>query len=52
VLPGLSALVSLPFLLSAQTYEVSASKNVMITARDGIKLGTDVYRPAQNGSPV
>jgi putative CocE/NonD family hydrolase len=51
-LPGLCALVSLPFLLSAQTYEVSASKNVMITARDGIHLGTDIYRPARNGAPA
>jgi putative CocE/NonD family hydrolase len=48
----LPLLASLPLLLSAQIYEVSASKDVMITARDGIKLGTDIYRPAQNGSPV
>jgi putative CocE/NonD family hydrolase len=49
---------SLPVLMSAQVapgqpgYEVSASKNVMITARDGIKLATDIYRPARNGAPV
>jgi putative CocE/NonD family hydrolase len=49
---GLPLLAGLPLLLSAQTYEVSASKNVMITARDGIKLGTDIYRPARNGAPV
>jgi hypothetical protein len=48
----LPLLASLPLLLSAEIYEVSASKDVMITARDGIKLGTDIYRPAQNGSPV
>ena len=45
-------LASLPLLLPAQIYEVSALKNVMITARDGIKLGTDIYRPARNGAPV
>src|SRR5205807_9952274 len=49
---GLPVLVSLPLLLSAQIYEVSASKDVMITARDGIKLGTDIYRPARNDAPV
>ena len=45
-------LASLPLLLPAQIYEVSALKNVMITARDGIKLGADIYRPARNGAPV
>src|SRR5579864_7809699 len=49
---GLPALVGLPLLLSAQTYEIYTSKNVMITARDGIQLATDVYRPARNGSPA
>ena len=48
----LPLLASLPLLLPAQIYEVSSSKNVMITARDGIKLGTDIYRPARNGIPV
>jgi hypothetical protein len=48
----LSLFAGLPLLLSAQIYEVSASKNVMIAARDGIKLGTDIYRPARNGVAV
>jgi uncharacterized protein len=48
----LPLLASLPLLLSGQVYEVSASKNVMITTRDGIRLGTDIYRPARNGGPV
>ena len=36
----------------SQTYQVSATKDVMIPARDGVKLATDVYRPARDGSPV
>lgn len=36
----------------SQTYEVSATKDVMIPARDGIKLATDIYRPARNGAAV
>ena len=36
----------------SQTYQVSATKDVMIPARDGIKLATDIYRPARDGSPV
>jgi hypothetical protein len=41
--------------LSAQaqpSYEVSVTKDVMIAARDGIRLATDVYRPARNGAPA
>jgi len=37
---------------SAPTYEVHASKDIMIRMRDGIRLATDVYRPARNGAPV
>jgi putative CocE/NonD family hydrolase len=53
VLFSLSVLESRAQVASAQPrYEVSASKNVMITTRDGIKLATDIYRPARNGVPV
>lgn len=41
--------------LRAQTetrYEVSATKDVMITMRDGVKLDTDIYRPARNGVAI
>ena len=34
----------------SQQYEVQADKNVMIPMRDGIKLATDIYRPALNGA--
>ncbi|HEY6967596.1 MAG TPA: CocE/NonD family hydrolase [Candidatus Angelobacter sp.] len=37
---------------STPQYEVQATKNVMIPMRDGIKLATDIYRPAQNGTAV
>ena len=41
--------------LRAQTpasYEIVAARNVMVPARDGVRLGTDIYRPARNGLPV
>ena len=33
-------------------YEVSIAKNEMVTMRDGVRLATDVYRPARKGSAV
>ncbi len=38
--------------LSAQSYEVKALRDVMVQARDGIKLGTNVFLPARGGSVV
>lgn len=41
--------------LSAQSnapYRIAETKNVMVPMRDGIKLATDLYRPAQSGQPV
>src|SRR5213075_3021632 len=32
--------------------ELLATKNVMVPMRDGVRLATDVYRPALNGMPV
>jgi uncharacterized protein len=34
------------------TYEVVVTPDVMIAARDGVKLATDVYRPARNGAAI
>ena len=31
-------------------YKVTASNDVMVTMRDGVRLATDIYLPAQNGS--
>src|SRR5215472_407034 len=45
--------LSLAVLAGAQSspkYEVQATKNVMVPMRDGVKLVTDIYRPAQNGA--
>ena len=47
--------LSLMTLAGAQSkppFEVQASKNIMVSMRDGVKLATDVYRPAQSGTPV
>jgi putative CocE/NonD family hydrolase len=33
-------------------FEVSVERGVMVPARDGVKLATDVYRPARDGKPV
>ena len=30
-------------------YEVFAETGIMVAARDGVKLATDIYRPARNG---
>src|SRR5450759_567011 len=35
-----------------QRYEGVAMKNVMVAMRDGVKLSTDIYRPAVNGVAV
>src|ERR1700751_3780355 len=46
--------LSLPA-ISAQTnsaYDVLGTKNEMVPMRDGVKLATDIYRPARNGSAV
>jgi putative CocE/NonD family hydrolase len=33
-------------------YGIVLAKDVMVTMRDGIRLATDVYRPARDGEPV
>lgn len=33
-------------------YEVSAQRDVMVPMRDGVRLATDVFLPAQNGQPA
>ena len=46
-------LLRLPAPLGAQTetrYEVAVLKNVMIPMRDGVRLATDIYRPARSGA--
>ena len=33
-------------------YDVNVTHNVMVPMRDGVRLATDVYRPARDGEPV
>jgi hypothetical protein len=37
---------------STAQYDIVTARHVMVAARDGVKLATDVYRPAKNGLPV
>lgn len=37
---------------AAQTYEVMSAKGQMVAMRDGVKLATDVYRPARGAAPA
>jgi hypothetical protein len=33
-------------------YDVFIIKNVMVPMRDGVRMATDIYRPARNGEPI
>ena len=33
-------------------YEVAIFRDVMVTARDGVRLAVDIYFPSRNGVPV
>jgi len=35
---------------TSSQYEISVTRNVMVAARDGVRLGTDVYLPVRDGS--
>ncbi len=48
----LSLVVAFGISLQAQNFDVSEAKNVMVPMRDGVRLATDIYRPAQNGQPM
>lgn len=37
---------------AAQSADVVVEKDVMVTMRDGVRLATDIYRPAVDGKPV
>jgi len=34
------------------SYELAPKQKAMVAMRDGVRLATDIYRPARNGSPV
>jgi len=48
----LAAALHAGLLLHGQTpaYDIASLQNVPVSARDGVKLGTDVYLPARNGA--
>jgi putative CocE/NonD family hydrolase len=37
---------------TVETFDVHLTSDVMVVTRDGVRLATDVYRPALNGKPV
>jgi putative CocE/NonD family hydrolase len=37
---------------SAHSYEVVVERDVMLAMRDGVRLATDIYRPARAGAPA
>lgn len=37
---------------SEAIYDVVVERDVLVTARDGVTLATDIYRPARDGRPV
>ena len=37
---------------SAHSYEVVVERDVMLAMRDGVRLATDIYRPARAGAPL
>jgi uncharacterized protein len=52
LLMSLGALFALPRFARADDGGVAVESNVMIRMRDGVRLATDIYRPAQNGKPL
>ena len=56
--PSLSLLLFLPTRLrcvhaqNESSYELAVMKNEMVAMRDGVKLATNIYRLARNGSAV
>ena len=38
--------------MSKAEYEVTVTRNVMVTMRDGVELATDLYLPARDGQPL
>jgi len=49
---AIPALVLLSAASLRAQYEISTAKNVMVPMRDGVRLATDIYRPARAGLPV
>jgi putative CocE/NonD family hydrolase len=53
LLAAASAALAAPRALAEDApWDMSVTSDVMITMRDGVKLATDVYRPARGGKPA
>jgi putative CocE/NonD family hydrolase len=54
LLASMGALLAAPRALAEGEgpYDMVVTSNVMIVMRDGVKLATDIYRPARDGKPV
>ena len=37
---------------STSEHDVHLTENVMVAMRDGVRMATDVYRPARGGRPL
>ena len=53
------ALLSVLLLLAATSafgreaeYDIAFETDVMVPMRDGVRLATDIYRPAKDGQPI
>jgi uncharacterized protein len=42
----------LPAVHGEEPYQIVVARNQMVSMRDGVRLATDVYRPARNGVPI
>ena len=51
-MPPLAYCSRFPRCADDEIYDVSLTSDVMVAMRDGIRLATDIYRPAENGKPL
>jgi putative CocE/NonD family hydrolase len=49
---GLAVATLLALAAQSAEYDIAATRDVMVPMRDGVRLGTNIYRPARNGVPV
>jgi uncharacterized protein len=54
LLASMGAMLATPRALAGPEgpYDMVVTSDVMVTVRDGVKLATDIYRPARDGKPV
>jgi len=52
VLMSFGAWAALPARAEDEPFDISLTSDVMIAMRDGVRLATDIYRPARDGKPL